>query len=86
MKSPDLCWKFRRRSNGKWETAKFNNRLQVTELGLGASATDAGLWKTAYEYGELQTNGTVDTTKNTGNIAKQTLTVPGTSFAQAYNY
>ncbi len=72
--------------NGKWETAKFNTRLQVTELGLGASATDAGLWKVNYEYGELDANGNVVTSKNTGNIAKQVLTIPGTSFVQAYKF
>ncbi len=60
--------------------------MQITELGLGNSATDASVWKTTYEYGELQANGTVDTTKNTGNIARQTLTVPGTSFVQSYKY
>lgn len=72
--------------NGRWETAKFNNRLQVTELGLGASATDASVWKTNYEYGEIDVNGNVDAIKNTGNIARQTLTVPGTSFVQSYKY
>jgi len=72
--------------NGRWETAKFNNRLQVTELGLGASATDASVWKTNYEYGEIDLNGNVDAIKNTGNIARQTLTVPGTSFVQSYKY
>ena len=75
-----------RLGNGRWETAKFNNRMQVTELGLGNSATDASVWKTAYEYGELDSNGNVVTAKNTGNIAKQTLTVPGTSFTQSYKY
>jgi RHS repeat-associated protein len=34
----------------------------------------------------LQANDAVDVLKNTGNIAKQTLTVPGTSFAQTYKY
>ena len=77
-----------RLGNGRWETAKFNNRMQVTELGLGASASDAGLWKTAYEYGELNTNGTVDTAKNTGNIAKQTLSFNGLThpLVQSYKY
>lgn len=77
---PDAAW------DGRWETAKFNNRMQVTELGLGNSATDASVWKTDYEYGELDENGNVVTAKNTGNIAKQTLTVPGTSFTQSYKY
>ena len=75
-----------RLGNGRWETAKFNNRMQVTELGLGNSATDSSVWKTAYEYGELDASGNVVTAKNTGNIAKQTLTVPGTSFVQSYKY
>ena len=73
-------------ANGRWETAKFNARLQTAELGLGSSATDTGLWKVNYEYGELQTNGSVDTTKNNGNIGKQTLTIPGTDFVQGYKY
>ena len=74
--------------NGRWETAKFNSRMQVTELGLGASANDAGTWRTQYEYGELQSNGTVDTTKNTGNIARQTLSFNGIThpLVQSYKY
>jgi len=72
--------------NGRWETAKFNSRMQVTELGLGNGSNDASIWKTNYEYGELQSDGSVDVSKNTGNIAKQTLTVPGTSFVQSYSY
>lgn len=58
----------------------------MTELGLGNSATDSSVWKPAYEYGELDSNGNIVTAKNTGNIAKQTLTVPGTSFTQSYRY
>jgi len=62
--------------NNRWESAKFNDRLQVTELALGTSDGDGSLWKLKYDYGELQSNGVdVDTAKNTGNIAKQTLTV-----------
>ncbi len=72
--------------NGRWENTSFNSRLQPVQLGLGASSTDAGVWKVNYEYGELQTNGTVDATKNSGNIGKQTLTIPGTSFVTAYKY
>ncbi|MFN6963649.1 MAG: RHS repeat domain-containing protein [Pyrinomonadaceae bacterium] len=75
-----------RLGNGRWETAKFNTRLQVTELGLGASASDAGLWKVNYEYGELDASGNVVASKNAGNIARQTLTVPGASFVQSYRY
>jgi len=60
--------------------------MQVTELGLGTNLADANLWKTNYEYGELDSNGTTVTSKNTGNISKQILTVPGTNFVQAYKY
>jgi RHS repeat-associated protein len=75
-----------RLGNGRWETSQFNNRNQVTQLGLGTSATDASLWKTDYQYGELNTDGSVNTSKNTGNIAKQTLTIPGTTLNQGYQY
>ncbi|MDQ3801506.1 MAG: hypothetical protein M3384_18955, partial [Acidobacteriota bacterium] len=74
--------------NNRWESAQFNNRLQVTELALGASNGDGSLWKLNYEYGELQTNGTVDTAKNTGNIARQTLSFNGLAqpLVQSYKY
>ncbi len=72
--------------NGKWQSANFNSRLQVTQLALGNSSTDVSLWKVNYEYGELNSNGTVDVTKNIGNIAKQTVTVLATSFIQSYKY
>ena len=55
-------------------------------MGLGISPTNASLWKLDYEYGELRANGSVDTAKNTGNIARQVLTIPGTSFTQSYKY
>ena len=68
--------------------AKFNNRLQVTQLGLGNSAADTSLWKVDYEFGELNSNGTVVANKNTGNIAKQTVSFNGLSqpFVQSYKY
>jgi RHS repeat-associated protein len=73
--------------NGCWETAQFNSRLQLTQIGLGNSATDTSLWKTEYEYGELNADGTtVDANKNIGNIAKQTTTLPGTNFVQTFKY
>ena len=51
--------------NGRWESAKFNERLQVTELALGTSDGNGSLWKLAYEYGDLQSNGTADIRKTT---------------------
>jgi hypothetical protein len=74
--------------NGRWESAKFNSRLQVTELALGTSDGDGSLWKLNYEYGEIETNGTVNQSKNTGNIARQTLSFNGLSqpFIQTFKY
>ncbi len=74
--------------NGLWESAKFNTRLQVTELALGHSAGDGGLWKLAYDYGELNTDGSVNSAKNTGNIAKQSLSFNGLAqpFVQTFKY
>jgi hypothetical protein len=57
-----------------------------SECGLGTNVTDANLWKVNYDYGEFDANGNLDPAKNTGNIAKQTLTVPGASFVQSYKY
>ncbi|MBD3885898.1 RHS repeat-associated core domain-containing protein [Phormidium tenue FACHB-886] len=65
-----------RLGNGRWESAKFNERLQVTEMALGASDGDGSLWKLKYEYGEFE-NGDVNTAKNTGNIARQTISFNG---------
>jgi YD repeat-containing protein len=66
--------------NGRWETAKYNDRLQVTEIGLGNSATDTGLLKLSYEYGTA--------TQNNGSMLKQTIKIPGWSpdFVQTYTY
>ena len=74
--------------NSKWETAKFNNRLQVTELGLGNASQDASLLKINYDFGEVDTNGNIDATMNTGNIARQTISFSGLSepFVQTYKY
>ena len=74
--------------NGLWEAAKVNSRLQVTEIAMGHSIGDGAMMKLNYEYGELQTNGTVDATQNAGNIAKQTVTFSGLAnpFVQTYKY
>jgi len=36
-----------------------------------------------YDYGEFDTNGNVDATKNSGNIARQTISVTGMGVAIA---
>ena len=74
--------------NGLWESAKLNSRQQVTELNLGTSPTDGSKWQLKYDYGELDANGIVDATRNSGNIAKQTITFSGLTqpFVQTYKY
>lgn len=75
--------------NGLWESAKFNTRLQLTELALGHSVGEGSLWKLNYAYGELAANGTdVEAAKNTGNIAKQTVSFNGLAqeLVQTYKY
>ena len=64
-----------RLGNGRWETTQFNSRQQITEIGLGFSESDSGLWKTRYEYGEWQ-GSTLDVQKNNNSLAQQTITVP----------
>lgn len=75
--------------NGLWESAKLNSRLQATEIAMGRSVGDGSLMKLNYEYGELNTDGvTVDATKNSGNIARQTVSFNGLAqpFVQTYRY
>ncbi len=76
-----------RYGNGRWETAQFNTRRQLTQIGLGSDPNNTSLWKIAYEYGELQSDGiSIDPAKNTGNIGKQTVTISGTTFIQTNKY
>jgi RHS repeat-associated protein len=74
--------------NGLWESAKFNGRGQVVEMGLGTAQADTGVWRIGYQYGELDAGGNVDTGRNTGNIARQTISVSGLAspFTQTYRY
>lgn len=86
--SPDGKIERLKLGNGLWEAANSNSRLQVTEFALGHGPTSGDLWKLNVDYGELQTNGTVDATKNSGNIGKQTLTFNGLAnpFVQTFQY
>jgi RHS repeat-associated protein len=74
--------------NGLWESAKLNERQQVTEMNLGTSPTDSSKWQVKYEYGELDANGNTNIAKNTGNISKQTINFNGLAqpFVQTYKY
>ena len=44
--------------NGRWENAQFDNkRLQIKQIGLGASAGDTTFLKLEYNYGTTDNNG-----------------------------
>lgn len=72
--------------NGRWETANYNNRLQVTQIGLGATDNAHDLLKLEYNY------TTPSTTNNNGSLREQKITVPtvggtsGFTATQTYNY
>ena len=65
--------------NGRWEHSIFNNRLQPTQTGLGATQGSSSL---------LQLNLTYSTTSNNGNLLTETITAPGlpAPLAQTYSY
>lgn len=44
--------------NGRSETTSYNNRLQVTQIGLGSTDNTQNLLKLEYDYGNsTQNNG-----------------------------
>jgi RHS repeat-associated protein len=63
--------------NNLWEHAAFNARLQPTHIGLGATSADSGVLALDYSYG---------TTNNNGNVRTQTITAPGLTLVQSYEY
>ncbi len=79
--------------NGRWESTTFNSRLQPTQITLGATPGTTHLLDLDYEYGVLNTGtGQTDTTRNNGNVSKQTIKVasagstPGFEATQYYAY
>lgn len=49
-----------RLGNGRWETAVYNERQQIKQIGLGYSANDKSLLKIDYDYGtNLENNGSL---------------------------
>ncbi len=72
--------------NGLWETYLYNNRQQVTQIGLGVTDADTALLKLEYGY---NTTGHND---NNGAMLEQKITVPtvggtsGFTATQAYAY
>jgi len=75
--------------NGHWESTLFNNRLQPKEINLGTTSGATNLLKLQYDYGKWE-SGSLNATKNNGNIGQQIITVPNGGsnlvFTQKYDY
>ncbi|MFV0388160.1 MAG: RHS repeat-associated core domain-containing protein, partial [Pyrinomonadaceae bacterium] len=66
--------------NNRWENAQYNNRLQVTQVGMGTSSADTSLLKIDYNYGT--------SSNNNGSLQSQTIAFTGYSgtISQSYVY
>lgn len=73
--------------NGLWETASFNERLQVKQIGLGTVGSIQNRLKLEFSY-----DSTSSGRDNNGSLRKQTITVPaagptpGFTAVQTYAY
>ena len=67
-----------RLGNGTWETAEYNSRQQISQIGLGHSDTDKSLLKIDYGYGTNQ--------ENNGSLRQQTISYYGLSNAIVQDY
>lgn len=73
--------------NGRWETASYNNRQQVTQIGLGTTDTTQDLLKLEYKYDTTTTSH-----DDNGSMLEQKITVPtvggnsGFTATQTYAY
>lgn len=69
-----------RLGNGRWETAIYNSRLQIKQIGLGSSSTDTSLLKIEYDYGA--------SAQNNGALRLQKISAPGLTqpIVQSYTY
>jgi RHS repeat-associated protein len=69
-----------RLGNGRWESAVYNDRQQIKQIGLGYSNNDKSLLKIDYDYG---TN-----LENNGSLREQKISYSGLAnqITQAYTY
>lgn len=64
-----------RLGNNRFENAQLNNRLQVTQIGLGVTPNDSVIMQLNYDYG---------TTDNNGSLKAQQIAVPTTGSTQGF--
>ncbi len=73
--------------NGHWETALYNERLQVTQIGLGTTDITQNLLNLEFKY-----NAGSNSNDNNGSLREQKITVPGVGIhngftaTQTYSY
>lgn len=69
-----------RLGNGRWESTEYNDRMQVTMIGLGYASNDQSILKLEYGYG--------DNTQNNGSLRSQKITFAGLAqaYEQTYSY
>jgi RHS repeat-associated protein len=74
--------------NGRWETADFDPSGRLQRTGIGASSGDTSLWRAAYEYGEIDPEGEIDTDRTNGSITRITVRLEGwpDAFKQVFRY
>ncbi len=60
--------------NGMWETAEYNNRQQITEIGLGHVDNAQDLLKLEFKY-----DSGPNSDDNNGSMLEQKITVPAAS-------
>lgn len=76
--SPTGAIKAMRLGNGLWEHTNYNSKLQAVEIGLGSASTNSSVFQLEYGYG---------TSNNNGNLASQSLHIPGgPTLTQTYGY
>ena len=69
--------------NGRWETAEYNDREQVTKIGLGTLDSNASLLELDFGYtGSDPTNTVGD--RNNGSMRSQTIKVPAVGSNAAF--
>ncbi len=64
--------------NGRWENYSYNNRQQITQIGLGTTDAATDFLKLEYSY------TTPSTTNNNGSLREQKITVPAVGSNSAF--
>ncbi|QQS43060.1 MAG: RHS repeat-associated core domain-containing protein [Acidobacteriota bacterium] len=76
-----------RLGNGRFESADFHASGRLESIHLGASAEDSGIWSLGYIFGEAADDGTIDTSRVNGSVARLSAHGAGADpFVQTFCY